>query len=198
MHTIARRWLGQSLVLAAAASPLAGCGEESPLGPTPPSAPPVAAPAATGSAHAGPELGACGDLRPPAGSKFLYHVYAEGFQIYRWDGGSWIFVGPSATLFADAGGKATVGTHYSGPTWQSLSGGAVIGAVSQRCPVDPADIPWLLLDVVSNDGPGVFQNAASIQRVNTVGGQFPTEPGSVTNELKHVPYTAEYFFYRAP
>jgi len=35
-----------------------------------------------------------------------------------------------------------------------------------------------------------------IQRVNTVGGNAPANPGSVTGEEARVPYTAEYFFYR--
>ena len=36
-----------------------------------------------------------------------------------------------------------------------------------------------------------------IQRVNTVGGKAPTAPGDYVGELVRVPYTAEYFFYRA-
>ena len=31
-------------------------------------------------------------------------MYAEGVQIYRWNGTSSIFVAPEAELFADAGG----------------------------------------------------------------------------------------------
>jgi hypothetical protein len=189
MYTIARRSLRQSFVAAAVVVPLVGCDDESPL------APEAGAPLA---AAAGPDLGACGIIRPPVGSKLSYHVYAEGVQIYRWDGGAWIFVGPSATLFADAAGTAKVGTHYTGPTWASVSGDTVVGLLSQKCPVAPADIPWLLLDVISNTGQGLFQGATHIQRVNTVGGQFPLAPGSFVNEIRNVPYTAEYFFYRAP
>jgi len=33
--------------------------------------------------------------------------------------------------------------------------------------------------------------------VNTVGGKAPTAPGDFPGELARVPYTAEYFFYRA-
>ena len=199
MYAIARLWSKHSLVLAAAAVPLAACGDESPLAPDAlaVSAAVAEVPAAV-SAGALPDLGACQDLRPEAGSKLAYHVYAEGVQIYRWDGGAWVFVGPSATLYADAAGKAKVGTHYAGPTWVSVSADTVVGALAKKCPVDPADIPWLLLDVASNTGHGIFQGAAQIQRLNTVGGQFPSAPGSFTDELKNVPYTAEYFFYRAP
>jgi hypothetical protein len=37
-----------------------------------------------------------------------------------------------------------------------------------------------------------------IQRVNTVGGKAPTENGSCMDQVGEMPYTAEYFFYRAP
>ena len=36
-----------------------------------------------------------------------------------------------------------------------------------------------------------------IQRVNTVGGNAPTEPGDFPDQVARVPYTTEYFFYRA-
>jgi hypothetical protein len=36
-----------------------------------------------------------------------------------------------------------------------------------------------------------------IQRVNTVGGKAPTVSGGVAGEMARVPYTAEYFFYKA-
>ena len=36
-----------------------------------------------------------------------------------------------------------------------------------------------------------------IQRVNTVGGLAPAEPGDFVGQEVEVPYTAEYYFYRA-
>jgi hypothetical protein len=36
-----------------------------------------------------------------------------------------------------------------------------------------------------------------VQRVNTAGGLPPAAPGSFVGEEKHVPYTTEYYFYRA-
>ena len=36
-----------------------------------------------------------------------------------------------------------------------------------------------------------------IQRVNTTGGIAPAAPGTTVGEEARVPYTAEYFFYRA-
>jgi len=70
-------------------------------------------------------------------------------------------------------------------------------AVQQRCTPNPNAIPWLLLSAVA-DGPGVFHRVAFIQRVNTVGGNAPSSPGSVVGAEARVPYTTEYFFYRAP
>jgi hypothetical protein len=141
------------------------------------------------------DLGACTDLEPPAGSKLAFHVYAAGVQIYHWNGASWTFDGPLATLSADASGKSIVGTHYAGPTWESNSGGKVIGSVLKRCTPSPNAIPWLLLGAES-DGPGIFHRVTRIQRVNTVGGNAPTYSGTVTGEEARVPYTAEYLFYR--
>jgi hypothetical protein len=134
-------------------------------------------------------------LQVPTGSHLVFHVYADGVQIYRWNGTSWTFVAPSALLFANAGGNGVVGTHYAGPTWESMSGGKVTGAVLQRCTPDPASIPWLLLEATP-DGPGIFHRVAFIQRVNTAGGNAPSNPGTVVGEEARVPYTTEYFFYR--
>ena len=43
----------------------------------------------------------------------------------------------------------------------------------------------------------MFAGITHIQRVNTVGGNAPAGAGTVTGETASVPYTAEYFFYRA-
>jgi hypothetical protein len=179
---------GWSLVAFAAAAVLAGCSDDTALGP-------AERPAI--SASRGLDLGDCDEINVPEGSKLVNHAYAEGVQIYQWDGTSWAFRGPSANLYADAAGKATVGTHYAGPTWESNSGSLVVGTLHTPCERGPGDIPWLLLDAVRSEGPGIFNGVTSIQRVNTVGGRAPTAPGS-PGEVRNVPYTAEYFFYRAP
>ena len=153
---------------------------------------------ATVSAAVLPDLGSCPALKPPAGSKLAFHVYAEGVQIYRWNGTSWAFVAPEAELYADVGGKGMVGTHYAGPTWESLSGSKVVGTVLERCTPDANAIPWLLLGALSSEGPGIYHRVAFIQRVNTVGGLAPSMAGSVVGEVTRVPYTTEYYFYRAP
>jgi hypothetical protein len=144
-----------------------------------------------------PELGNFQNLKAPAGHKVSYHVYADGVQVYRWNGASWSFVGPKADLYANAGGNALVGTHYTGPTWESNSGSKVVGTVLERGTPDPSAIPWLLLNAVSSEGPGVFADVTYIQRVSTVGGNAPSEAGSIQGEIVEVPYSAEYFFYRA-
>ena len=43
----------------------------------------------------------CDSLNVPAGNRISSRVYAKGVQIYRWNGTSWAFVGPEATLYAD-------------------------------------------------------------------------------------------------
>ena len=197
MNDTTRHWQRRALVVAAATLSTA-CAVERPLAPDRAPARPAQLAAAPASRHGGRgvELGGCTNLRAPAGSKLAFHVYAAGVQIYRWSGTGWSFVGPEAALSADAGGNSTVGTHYSGPTWESVSGGTVVGAASERCTPDPTAIPWLSLAAVSSAGPGVFHRVAFIQRVNTVGGTAPSRPGSFAGEEVRVPYTAEYFFYR--
>ena len=150
-----------------------------------------------GNDNRAPDLGDCQNLDVPGGNKVAFHVYADGVQIYRWNGTSWIFVAPEAVLFADAGGNGVVGIHYAGPTWESVSGSKVAGMVLERCPADPDAIPWLLLGTVFKEGPGIFHRVTFIQRVHTVGGNAPTDPGDFPGEVERVPYTAEYFFYRA-
>ena len=155
------------------------------------------APAALGNDNRAPDLGICQNLNAPAGNRVSFHVYAEGVQIYRWDGASWVFLVPDALLFADAGFQGTVGIHYAGPTWESASGGKVAGAVVDRCNSESGTIPWLLLQATFTEGSGIFHRVTFIQRVNTVGGIAPTAPGNFIGEVIRVPYTAEYFFYRA-
>jgi hypothetical protein len=156
----------------------------------------VPASANPGNDNRAPDLGDCEDLQVPAGHKVSSHAYAEGVQIYRWNGTSWVFQGPEAVLYSNDNTEGIIGTHYAGPTWESNSGSYVIGAVLERCTPDPDAIPWLLLGAVDSDGPGIFDRVTYIQRVNTVGGLAPTEPGELPGDVARVPYTADYFFYR--
>ena len=195
MPPTALHWLKASLIAVAASTLVGACDDSSSLGPEDQPAVLEAVPAA--AAARGPDLGTCTNLAPEAGSKLALHVYAVGVQIYQWNGTSWAFVGPSATLYANANAQGVVGTHYAGPTWESNSGGTVVATVRDRCPRNSADIPWLLLDAASHSGPGIFHDIDQIQRVNTVGGQAPAEAGA-PGEVRNVAYTAEYYFWRAP
>jgi len=140
---------------------------------------------------------ACDFVQVPQGNKLAFHVYAVGVQVYRWNGTNWVFVEPVARLFANANYQGEVGIHYAGPTWESNSGSKVVGTRVADCSPDSTAIPWLRLQAVSTDGPGIFSSVTYIQRVNTVGGLVPTAPGSSVGAVVEVPYTAEYYFYRA-
>ena len=138
----------------------------------------------------------CGDVHAPENTRLAFTYYAEGVQIYRWNGTSWVFVAPEATLYADAGGHGVVGTHYAGPTWEHNSGSKVVGSVLARCTPDVTAIPWLVLVATPLDGPGTFDHVTFIERANTTGGIAPSAAGSVVGEEARVPYTAVYLFYR--
>ena len=144
-----------------------------------------------------PDLSDYPKLQVDEGNKVTFHAYAEGVQIYRWTGTSWAFVAPEALLYADPADDDPVAIHYAGPTWESASGSIVVGTVLERATPDPDAIPWLKLAAVYSDGPGIFDGVTFIQRVNTVGGKAPAYPGDFPDEEVRVPYTAEYYFYRA-
>lgn len=138
----------------------------------------------------------CGTIQVQAGNKVSFHSYAVGVQIYRWNGASWDFVAPSAKLFADSGYRGLVGDHYAGPTWESNSGSKVVARRVDGCAPNTTAIPWLLLEAVTTDGPGIFAKTTYIQRVNTDGGLAPNTPGPYVGFEQKVPYVAEYYFYR--
>lgn len=147
-----------------------------------------------------PELPAgCGSLVVPEGNNVAYRVYALGVQIYRWNGTAWAFVGPSANLYAEEGFHGKVGTHYVGPTWESNSGAFVVAdpTTAIPCTPDATAIPWLRLTAASSQGPGIFDGVTYIQRINTMGGLRPTTPGTTVGQEVRIPYTAEYYFYKA-
>lgn len=158
----------------------------------------AAIPARAADDNRAPELPpVCDNLQVQAGNKVVFHAYARGVQIYRWDGNTWVFVAPVATLFSDPDYSNQVGIHYAGPRWESNSGSIVRAANPVRCDLDPAnDIPWLRLQAVETNGPGIFSSVSYIHRVNTHAGVAPTTPGSSVGASVEIPYTAEYFFYR--
>ena len=146
-----------------------------------------------------PELppGPCDVVQVPEGNQVSFHAYASGVQVYRWNGTAWVFVEPVANLFADRNYRGQVGTHYAGPTWESKSGSKVVAARVGGCTPNASAIAWLKLEATSTEGPGVFDGVTFVQRVNTTGGLAPSTPGTVVGEEARVPYTTEYYFYRA-
>ena len=161
-----------------------------------------------GNDNRAPEVPA--SLQVPAGNKVSFHTYAIGVQIYAATasatsptGFAWTFQAPEAVLF-DADGNV-VGIHYAfaGPTrpaWESESGSRVVGARTvPPVTVTSNAIPWLILSAVPTNtvGPGIFARTTYIQRVNTTGGLAPATAPTALGQEARVPYTAEYFFFRA-
>ena len=107
--------------------------------------------------------------RPPVSFSAYLETPAKGVQIYaggKNDAGEnvWLHKGPEATLF-DSEGRP-FGKHYGGPTWEAPNGDKVAGALKASVPAPrPGDIPWLLLDIRSREGEGVFAQAKAILRV---------------------------------
>ncbi len=129
-----------------------------------------------------------------------FHGYAEGVQIYTWNGNDWGNAVPRATLF-DEDGNVVI-AHFgtpNGPAWRSNSGSEVVGKLPpKKVTPDLTAIPWLLLAAIPDltHGPGVLANTTFIHRVHTAGGLAPFEPGAFVGQVAEVPYTADYFFYR--
>jgi hypothetical protein len=148
----------------------------------------------------GPELPAqCVSIQVPTGHQLAFHVFARGVQIYRWNGETWDFIAPRASLYAESNFFGEVGSHYAGPKWESKSGSIVKAArvAGTGCSPDANSIAWLLLEKAETSGSGIFSSVTYIQRTNTTGGMTPSNSGSFEGEVQEVAYTAEYYFYRA-
>lgn len=138
-------------------------------------------------------------------------------------GFAWAFFAPQATLFNH---KKQVITHFLSPnlgpiapevagtaraTWQHSRDTSAVWAFatpattsSDPAFVAPGAIPWLLLQVVgAKDGPtGGHKLTATtfIHRLKTSGGLAPPSDECTQSTIgakKLVPYTADYFFYKA-
>ena len=141
-------------------------------------------------------------LNVPDTQKPSLEVKATGVQIYACSASKtdparfeWVFKAPEADLFDSAGKK--IGSHYAGPTWESTDGSKVVGELKAKDDgPDPAAIPWLLLNVKSTSGTGVFARTLSIQRLNTVGGKAPADGCDQAHAGKEarIAYKATYVF----
>jgi len=139
-------------------------------------------------------------IKVPAGYSPVLTVHAKGDQIYQCSANkgeyAWETQAPDAKLF-DAQGKI-VGNHTAGPLWEYKEDSRVVGRVVKKIDMAPGSaIAWLLVEVVSHKGDGLFSNVSYINRINTHGG-LPPSSGCDANHLggeKRVAYTADYVFY---
>ncbi|TAN66339.1 MAG: DUF3455 domain-containing protein [Methylobacter sp.] len=139
-------------------------------------------------------------IKVSAGYSPVLTAHAKGDQIYQCSLNkgeyAWEIQAPDAKLF-DQQGKI-VGNHTAGPLWEYKEGSRVVGKVVKKIDITPGKaISWLLVEVVSHQGDGLFSNVSFINRVNTHGG-LPPASGCDANHLgseKRVAYTADYVFY---
>jgi hypothetical protein len=149
----------------------------------------------------------------PAGNELAFSLtVSSGTQGYVCANGAWTFDGPWAVLSQD-GAKMGWHAHFpdpgaptaedlAHPYWKAdrfngvVDGSVVVGTKLAAVTVSKSAIPWLLLQATSHpDGNGAMADVSFIQRVKTTGGLAPT--GSCTGaEVKDVPYTATYNFYK--
>ena len=139
------------------------------------------------------------------GHKVYLVGHAVGVQIYSCNAGpsgySWGLVAPRANLYDD-NGKLLM-SHFGGPSWQARDGSKVVAQRVDGVPVDASAIPWLLLSTVSTTaGPDGDRlgNTTFIQRIATTGGLAPAAADCTSATVGHVvevPYTADYYFWKA-
>lgn len=143
----------------------------------------------------------------PAGHVAFLAGHATGFQVYQCQAANgahaWTLVTPLAGL-TDERGALTI-LHFAGPTWQARADGSkVVGArvAGVAAPI-PNAIPWLLVSRVSSTGGprgSTLTPTTFIQRINTTGGVAPPAAGcgaAQAGTTASVPYTADYYFFRA-
>lgn len=130
---------------------------------------------------------------------------------------AWTLFTPQATLFGDAREQLT--THFFSPnpdeagttiraTWEDSQDTSVVWARAIASVPDPnrsGAIPWVLLQTagtrVGPTGGNTLSVTTFIHRLNTVGGSAPPTGCDNPTDIGRkafVPYTADYFFYRAP
>lgn len=136
-------------------------------------------------------------------SRLFFAVHAIGVQKYTCQAnGTWLFTDPEATLFKTTG--AQIGTHFLNfstgrPVWEAKDGSSVEAARKVSVPAGTGNIPSLLLEAVvataGADGERLT-GTTWVQRLNTSGGVAPAGT-CMPGDTVAVPYTADYFFWRA-
>jgi hypothetical protein len=160
-------------------------------------------------------------LQVPAGNSVFREGHAFGTQNYiclpSGSGFAWTFFGPQATLLNDD--DEPIIFHFLSPnpfesgtpraTWQHSRNGSTVWAKAIATSADPAfvaagAIPWLLLQPVgAQSGPtggDSLTKTTFIQRLDTSGGIAPSTGCALSTDVGKkalVPYTANYFFYKA-
>lgn len=166
------------------------------------------------------------EIQVPRGHSVYLKGFALGTQNYvcavtKTGTLDWLFIGPEATLFTTAHGEPVSQnmTHYLSqnpaevdgfrPTWRDSEDSSRVWGVARASSQHPAyvapdAIPWLLVEVVgSAQGPAggrTLSRTTLIHRLNTTGGRKPATGCTGSDQIgtmKFVPYTAEYYFYRA-
>jgi Protein of unknown function (DUF3455) len=144
------------------------------------------------------------ELQVPSQESPIFKAVAVGSQIYVCKAKAdnpqvfeWALKAPQAKLFDQRWQK--LGTHYAGPTWEANDGSKIIGQLKAKtnAPQNTA-IPWLLLEVKSHLGNGIFSQVNWIQRLHTIGGKPPATECTISQESQEVSisYKADYYFYR--
>ena len=138
-------------------------------------------------------------------SRLFLVVSAVGVQKYTCQAnGTWLFTDPEATLYKTTGVPKPIGTHFLNfatgrPVWQLKDGSSVEAARTVTVSGGTGNIPWLLLQGVATTPGSDGDRLASttwVQRLNTSGGVAP-EGTCIPGDQIEVPYSADYFFWRA-
>ena len=133
-------------------------------------------------------------------------------------GVAWKLFGPQATLYP-LNAPMQIGTHFLSPnpeengmaraTWMDSHDGSAVWAVAEQTSIDsnyvkPGAVAWLRLRKVGTAygpiGGSLLAQTTFIQRLNTEGGAAPAtgcENATKLGTTVLVPYSTDYFFYRA-
>jgi hypothetical protein len=141
-------------------------------------------------------------LDPPSDVTIKASFAARGVQIYTCAASAtgaapaWTLKAPHAALTSRDGEIGAI--HFAGPSWEATDGSTVTAARLASDPGPHADaIPWLLLQVKTVQGAGLFADVTYIQRLATSGGVAPTTGCDLDHLAAEslVPYRADYVFY---